>query len=76
MITENQKKTTKGLCPTCQAPNVPNGMHCRNCLCDIFSGEPIGTTKRIILDRRNAARRARLESFRFRSVAELYQTAM
>lgn len=52
MITESHKKS-KGICPTCQEQGVPEGMHCRNCLCDILCGETIGTTKRIMKERRN-----------------------
>ena len=39
-------------CPTCGKPNIPRGMHCRECLCDIFGSQPIGTTHRFLLEYR------------------------
>ena len=56
MLTENRKKP-RGICPTCQDPNVPPGMHCRNCLCDILEGLEIGSTKMFLREIRNAKRR-------------------
>lgn len=44
-------------CPTCDAPNIPKGMHCRSCLCDILCGELIGTSRDITRAQRKAARR-------------------
>jgi hypothetical protein len=64
-------------CPTCGKAGIPKGMHCRSCLCDILGNTPIGTTRRYILDERNAKRRERLGLFkplRFRSLIELYET--
>lgn len=43
-------------CPTCGAPNIPKGMHCRSCICDILSGTPIGTTARLFKEKRKAQR--------------------
>ena len=39
-------------CPTCDAPNIPKGMHCRSCLCDILGGLPIGSTKKVMREKR------------------------
>ncbi len=67
----------RGICPTCGDPNVPRGMHCRMCLCDILGNQPIGTTRRSVLDKRNNKRRERLgqiKPLRFRSMMELYET--
>ncbi len=41
-------------CPTCRAPNIPKGSHCRACICDILSGSPIGTTARLMREERRA----------------------
>jgi len=67
----------KGICPTCGDCNVPKGMHCRMCLCDILGNNPIGTTRRFILDQRNEKRRKQAiqnKPLRFRSLTELYET--
>lgn len=69
MVAEKKKKSTKGICPTCHAPGVPEGMHCRSCLCDILCDEPIGTFKKIYLASR---RQKRTRPLPFRSMAELY----
>ena len=51
-------------CPTCGQPNVPEGMHCRDCLCDILSEEPIGTMARFVKDQRNSRRESRAKPVR------------
>lgn len=39
-------------CPTCGKENIPLGMHCRECYCDFFSDQPIGTTHRFLSEYR------------------------
>ena len=68
----------KSICQGCEREKVPYRMRfCRSCLCDIFGGLPLGTCRRIILDKRNEKlrqERARNKPLAFRSVAELYDT--
>lgn len=59
----------KWMCPTCGKKNIPRGMHCRECLCDILGSQPIGTTRRFRLDNRNLKRKPTPP----KSIAELYQ---
>jgi hypothetical protein len=59
----------KRICPTCNKKIVPKGMHCRECLCDIFANQPIGTMHRWLLDIRNAKRKKTPP----KSIAEIYQ---
>jgi len=73
MITQNPQKTTKGKCPTCGAKNVPRGMHCRLCLCDMLGGNPIGTTKKFLADMR---KQKRVRPLPFRGMVELYEEAI
>ena len=61
----------KWICPTCNKKIVPEGMHCRECLCDIFGDQPIGTTHRWILDIRKIKRKATPP----KSMAEICQFA-
>ena len=68
-LCEEYNMVTEGICPTCGKKNVPRGMHCRECLCDILCSHPIGTTRRFILDNRNRKRRPTPP----KSIAEIYQ---
>jgi hypothetical protein len=44
-------------CRECRQYWTPGGMPCYNCLADIFSGQPIGTNKKIKRERLNARRK-------------------
>ena len=59
----------KGICPTCGKKDVPRGMYCRECLCDILGNQPIGTMHRWLLDRRNGRKNPAPP----KSIAEIYQ---
>lgn len=49
----------KSNCPTCGKANVPKGMHCRSCVCDILTGAPIGTADEVTRITRNKRQRER-----------------